>query len=80
MNDTLFNLRSPLDFLRFPMSLLDKLRFARLMARTHFKVHMGGLQAAVDFYATAPTPNLIVVESALSGEGLTQSLALLADS
>ena len=35
----------------------------RRLAKAHVKVHMGGLAAAVDFYGSAPTPNLIIVES-----------------
>lgn len=35
----------------------------RRMAKAHTKVQMGGLAAAVEFYASAPTPNLVIVES-----------------
>ena len=35
--DRLYNLAQPLDFLRFPMRLADKLRFVRLMTRTFRK-------------------------------------------
>ncbi|MCE1236380.1 MAG: AAA family ATPase [Hyphomicrobiales bacterium] len=35
----------------------------RRMSRAHLKVQMGGLPAAVEFYGSAPTPNLVVVES-----------------
>ena len=35
----------------------------RRMAKTHTKVHMGGISAAVEFYASAPTPNLLIVET-----------------
>jgi pilus assembly protein CpaE len=35
----------------------------RRMARAHLKVHMGGIATAVEFYQTAPTPNLILLES-----------------
>ena len=35
----------------------------RRMSRAHCKVLMGGLPAAVEFYGSAPTPNLVVVES-----------------
>lgn len=35
----------------------------RRMARTHLKVHMGGIQTAIEFYQSAQTPNLIIVES-----------------
>ena len=35
----------------------------RRMAKAHLKVHMGGIATAVEFYQTAPTPNLIILES-----------------
>lgn len=35
----------------------------RRMAKAHVKVQMGGLAAAVEFYGSAPTPNLVIVES-----------------
>ncbi|MCB1429852.1 MAG: CpaE family protein [Nitratireductor sp.] len=51
----------------------------RRMARAHVKVHMGGVPAAVDFYNTAPTPNLIVVESKLAGREMLVHLGKLAE-
>lgn len=50
----------------------------RRMARAHVKVLMGGVPAAVEFYGTSPTPNLIIVESKLSGKELMASLGRLA--
>ena len=38
----------------------------RRMARAHVKVHMGGASAAVEAYHSAPTPNVIIIET--SGE------------
>ncbi|ODT31303.1 MAG: CtpF protein [Kaistia sp. SCN 65-12] len=35
----------------------------RRMARAHLKVHMGGIPTAIEFYQSAPTPNLIILES-----------------
>jgi pilus assembly protein CpaE len=35
----------------------------RRMAKAHVRIHMGGLAAAVEAYQSAPTPNVIVVES-----------------
>lgn len=58
---------------------LDAASQDRRMARTHLKVHMGGIPAAVEFYGTAPTPNLIVVESRASGSELTANLGRLAE-
>ena len=37
VNGQLYNLGDPVDFLRFPMRFVDKLRFARLMLRTFAK-------------------------------------------
>ena len=50
----------------------------RRMARAHLKVHMGGIPAATEFYTAAPTPNLIMVESRLSGDKLVGELERLA--
>ena len=33
------------------------------MAKAHLKVHMGGIATAIEFYQSAPTPNLIILES-----------------
>lgn len=51
----------------------------RRMSRTHVKVLMGGLPAAVEFYGSAPTPNLVVVESKGSSEDLLGHLDGLAE-
>ncbi|MFK7901430.1 MAG: CpaE family protein [Nitratireductor sp.] len=51
----------------------------RRMARAHLKVQMGGIPAAVEFYGTAPTPNLVIVESRQTGPELMVSLGRLAE-
>ena len=51
----------------------------RRMARAHVKVHTGGLAAAREFYGSAPTPNLIVVESRLPADDFIASLDSLAE-
>ena len=51
----------------------------RRMARAHVKVHMGGVPAAIDFYGSAPTPNLIILESKLTGGDLMAQLGRLAE-
>lgn len=51
----------------------------RRTARTHLKVHMGGVPAAAEFYQTAPTPNLIVVESRHQPRELLGALSRLAE-
>jgi len=50
----------------------------RRMSRAHVSVNMGGISAAVEFYSTAPTPNLIIVESRLGSEALMAELGRLA--
>jgi len=51
----------------------------RRMARAHVKVHTGGIGAAGEFYRTAPTPNLILVETRLPFDELVVSLDSLAE-
>ena len=51
----------------------------RRMARAHVKVHTGGLNAAMEFYSSAPTPNLIVIESRIPPSELIGQLSGLAD-
>lgn len=58
---------------------LDAAAGDRRMVRTHFKVHMGGISAAIEFYGSAPTPNLIVVETEFTGSELTAQLSRLAE-
>jgi pilus assembly protein CpaE len=51
----------------------------RRMARAHLKVHMGGIATAIEFYQSAQTPNLIVVESREEPRKLLASLTQLAE-
>jgi pilus assembly protein CpaE len=51
----------------------------RRMSRAHLKVQMGGLPAAVEFYGSAPTPNLVIVESTGKAEDVLSNLDGLAD-
>ncbi|MVA98253.1 AAA family ATPase [Nitratireductor sp. CAU 1489] len=51
----------------------------RRMAKAHLKVHMGGLEAALEYYGAAPTPNLIILESRNEPKELLESLQRLAD-
>ena len=51
----------------------------RRMAKAHLKVHMGGMATAVEFYQTAPTPNLIILESRREPRELLESLRQLAE-
>jgi len=51
----------------------------RRMARAHVKVHTGGLNAAMEFYSSAPTPNLILIESRIPPAELIGQLDGLAE-
>lgn len=51
----------------------------RRMAKAHVKVHMGGIPAAIEFYAQAPTPNLIVLEVGNDAQKLLADLDQLAE-
>ncbi len=51
----------------------------RRAGRAHMTVQMGGLAAAREFYVSAATPNVIVVESTAGAAGLTEQLDRLAD-
>ncbi|WP_082733729.1 AAA family ATPase [Polycladidibacter hongkongensis] len=51
----------------------------RRMSRTHTNVYGGGILAAVEYYATAATPNLLVVETLETGTTLFEQLGQLAE-
>jgi len=51
----------------------------RRMAKAHLKVHMGGIATAVEFYQSAPTPNLIILESRSEPRELLASLRELSE-
>jgi len=51
----------------------------RRMAKAHLKVHMGGVATALDLYQTAPTPNLIILESRQEPKELIASLRELSE-
>ncbi|HWG05599.1 MAG TPA: CpaE family protein [Beijerinckiaceae bacterium] len=51
----------------------------RRMAKAHVKVHMGGAFAAVEAYRSAPTPNVIVLESSMDREALLEHLDALSN-
>jgi pilus assembly protein CpaE len=60
-------------------SLVESSAADRRMAKTHVKVHMGGVSAAIEAFRSAPTPNLIVVETASGREQLIAGLEALAE-
>ena len=51
----------------------------RRLAKAHLTVHMGGISAAVKYYADTGTPSLIIVESRDGGETLFNQLGALAE-
>ncbi len=51
----------------------------RRMSRTHIKAHMGGALAAVEAYRSAPTPNVVVIESMGERGELIQHLDALSE-
>jgi pilus assembly protein CpaE len=61
----------------------DALQYAaedRRLSKAHVSVHMGGIAAAIAHYVDSPTPNLIIVDSALKGGQLIADLDHLAES
>jgi len=51
----------------------------RRMAKAHLKVHMGGVASAIEIYQTAPTPNLLILESRREPRELIEALRQLAE-
>jgi pilus assembly protein CpaE len=51
----------------------------RRMAKAHLKVHMGGIPTAIEFYQSAPTPNLMLLESRAEPKELLAQLGQLAE-
>jgi pilus assembly protein CpaE len=51
----------------------------RRMSKAHLKMQMGGIVAATEAYRSAPTPNVIVIESEGRGEELLSGLDTLAE-
>jgi pilus assembly protein CpaE len=59
--------------------LMEKLAQDRRMAKVSFRINQGSIQAAANMFASAPTPNLILLEtSALPGD-IMDELAPLAE-
>lgn len=59
--------------------VLEEAGADRRMSRAHLKVQMGGMPAAVEFYGSAPTPNLVVVESKGKAQDILTHLDGLAE-
>ncbi len=58
---------------------IEKAGADRRMEKAHVKVHMGGVLAAIEFYSSAPTPNLIILESQSDPGSLVTNLERLAE-
>lgn len=50
----------------------------RRMSKAHVRIQMGGMPAALEAYRSAPTPNVIIIESDKNSEGLLHALDELA--
>jgi pilus assembly protein CpaE len=51
----------------------------RRLAKAHVKIQMGGVTAAIEAYRTAPTPNVVLLESEGRGETMLNGLDSLAE-
>jgi pilus assembly protein CpaE len=51
----------------------------RRMAKTHLKIQMGGIAAAVEAYRSSATPNVVIIESEGRGDDLLAGLDQLSD-
>ncbi|MCU0830078.1 MAG: CpaE family protein [Rhizobiaceae bacterium] len=58
---------------------IERAKNDRRMGRAQVKLNMGGLAAAIEYYSSAPTPNLVIVESRLPPSELFSALAGLAE-
>src|SRR6266508_4482412 len=46
----------------------------RRLAKAHLKIQMGGVAAATEAYRSAPTPNVVIVESESRGHDILAGL------
>lgn len=51
----------------------------RRMAKTHVRAHPGGIPAALEFYSSSPTPNLLILENRAPTDQLIEQLGRLAE-
>jgi len=67
-------------FCDFPdtQASLERAATDRRLSKAHFTVQMGGIQAAVSYYGSHPTPNLLIVETRSQGEDVVSELEHLA--
>ncbi|HSD91631.1 MAG TPA: CtpF protein [Methyloceanibacter sp.] len=59
-------------------AVIEKASQDRRLAKVHLSVQMGGAHAATAFYESAPTPNLIIIESLLDRSSMLDDLDRLA--
>ncbi len=59
--------------------LIENATKDRRMAKAHVKVHMGGVLASIEAFRSAPTPNLIIIESVSERAQLIANLETLAE-
>src|SRR5262245_21688104 len=52
----------------------------RRLGKAHLKIQMGGVAAAIEAYRSAPTPNVIILESENRGDSILTGLDMLAES
>ncbi|MGL5735579.1 MAG: AAA family ATPase [Beijerinckiaceae bacterium] len=57
--------------------VIDSIRADRRAVRAQIKAHMGGAEAALEAFRSAPTPNVIIIEAARHGEALLADLEQL---
>ena len=55
-------------------TVIDEATKDRRLSKAHVKTHMGGIPAAIEAFRSAPTPNLIVIESDSNRGALVQQL------
>ena len=60
-------------------TVIDRSGTDRRMAKTHLKVHMGGIETAIGFFRGAATPNLLILESKEKPKELLSQLRRLAE-
>ncbi|MFQ5562689.1 MAG: CpaE family protein [Parvularculaceae bacterium] len=59
--------------------LLEKAAIDRRLSKAHLTIHMGGVAKAIDHFRATATPNLIILETVVSGAELFAQLGELAE-
>ncbi len=58
---------------------MERVMADRRMARTHMKVEHGGIAAAIEYYHSNPTPNLMILETSAEPSAILTELSGLAE-